>query len=129
MKLVYICSPYHGDIEQNRQNAVKYCKYAAQMGVIPLAPHTIFTQYLDDNVPSKRKIGLKMGLELLKRCDELWVFDSKISKGMEQEIIQAKIEQIPIRLMQGCSLHQDQSAYETDEKGISERPSEMQLIF
>lgn len=98
-KLVYICSPYHGDIKQNHKNAIEYCKYAAQMGAIPLAPHTIFTQYLDDNIPSQRKIGLRMGLELLKRCDELWVFGPMITEGMEQEITEANNEQIPLRIL------------------------------
>jgi len=38
-KLVYIASPYAGDIEYNTRMAIKYCRYAAEHGVIPLAPH------------------------------------------------------------------------------------------
>jgi hypothetical protein len=52
-KLVYICSPLHGDLQGNMLKATQYCKAAAQMGVIPLAPHTIFTQYLNDNIPDQ----------------------------------------------------------------------------
>ncbi|QNK41553.1 DUF7768 domain-containing protein [Caproicibacter fermentans] len=116
-KLVYICSPYHGVMERNRLNAVEYCEYAAQMGVIPLAPHTIFTQYLDDDVPSQREVGLKMGLELLRRCDELWVFGSVITEGMEQEIIEANISQIPIRLLPDFNIHQE-TPLEPDEADL-----------
>lgn len=54
--------------------------------MIPLAPHTIFTQYLNDAVPEQREQGLRMGHELLERCDELWVMGDTISRGMKDEI-------------------------------------------
>ena len=73
MRLVYISSPLRGDMEKNMEKAKDYCAYAASCGVIPLAPHTIFTQYLNDAVPEQREQGLRMGHELLERCDELWV--------------------------------------------------------
>jgi hypothetical protein len=95
MKLVYVCSPLRGDIERNIQNANEYCRIAAQMGVIPLAPHTIFTQYLDDTVPNQREQGLKMGLELLLKCDELWFFGTDVSEGMGAEIKLAQQNGIP----------------------------------
>ena len=85
IKIVYICSPLQGDIERNISQANGYCGFAATQGVVPLAPHTIFTQFLDDNIPEERTKGLKMGLELLKRCDELWVFGLKLSAGMIAE--------------------------------------------
>ena len=96
MRLVYICSPLRGDMEANKKRADEYCAYAASCGVVPLAPHTIFTRYLDENIPEQRKQGLDMGLELLKRCDDLWVMGSEISEGMKAEIEFAKEEQMPI---------------------------------
>ena len=45
MRLVYICSPLRGDMEANKKRADEYCAYAASCGVVPLAPHTIFTRY------------------------------------------------------------------------------------
>lgn len=96
MKLVYICSPLRGDIEGNKQRATDLCKYAAEQGVIPLAPHTIFTQYLDDTIADQRKKGLKMGLELLERCDELWLFGDEPSSGMLKELEAANRLGIPV---------------------------------
>ncbi len=95
MRLVYICSPLRGDMKQNISRAHEYCAYAADCGVIPLAPHTIFTNYLDDTNPEQRKRGLAMGLELLKRCDEIWVVGDALSEGMKGEIALAKKEHIP----------------------------------
>lgn len=63
---------------------------------MPLAPHTIFTQYLDDNDEEERATGRYLGLELLKRCDELWCFGDKITEGMKAEIKLAKELQIPV---------------------------------
>lgn len=94
MKLVYICSPLRGAIEENIKKAHRYCEYAAGCDVIPLAPHTIFTA-LQDTIPEQRAQGLKMGLELLKCCDEIWVCGDEISQGMQGEIDLATKLHIP----------------------------------
>lgn len=96
MKLVYICSPLRGDIKKNKERANSYCRLAAKEGVLPLAPHTIFTQFLDDDIEEERKKGMCLGLELLKHCDELWVFGTVISKGMKNEIAAAQELGIPV---------------------------------
>ncbi|MFR3484784.1 MAG: hypothetical protein ACLTXL_15575 [Clostridia bacterium] len=48
-------------MEKNKEKAKNYCAYAASCGVIPLAPHTIFTQYLNDAVPEQREQGFANG--------------------------------------------------------------------
>lgn len=103
MKLVYICSPLHGDIMGNIKKANEYCAAAAHFGVVPLAPHTIFTKYLDDNIPDQRERGLAMGLELLSRCDEIWVCGNIITPGMRNEIQFAKEHGIPINYIKEVS--------------------------
>ena len=89
MKLVFICSPYRGDVESNLARAHRYCLFATKSEVVPLAPHTIFTQWLDDNDKEEREAGIYLGLELLTRCDEVWIFGSKLTEGMEKEIAMA----------------------------------------
>lgn len=100
-KLVFICSPLAGDIEKNIRLANDYCRKAVAYDVIPLAPHTIFTQYLDDNIEAERRLGMKMGIELLNRCNELWVCGPRISPGMKTEIAYARNNGIPVVFMQG----------------------------
>lgn len=97
MKLVYIASPLAGDVEGNIQNALDYCRFAVSQGVAPVAPHTIFTRFLDDRNPVERRIGMKMGFALLERCDELWVFGENITGGMRSEITIAAKHGIPVR--------------------------------
>jgi len=97
IKLVYVCSPLRGDIERNIAKARGYCRFAATLGVIPLAPHVIFTQFLGEEILEERQQGMRMGLDLMYRCAELWIFGSKISKGMLAEIETAERLGIPIR--------------------------------
>lgn len=96
LKYVYICSPYRGDMDYNTATAQFYCQYATGQGVIPIAPHIYFTQFLDDDEPDERLLGLEMGLDILKHCAELWVFGNRISDGMRDEINTAGQSGIPV---------------------------------
>ena len=88
--LVYIASPYAGDIEHNIERTRHYCRFAVSQGYIPLAPHLHYPQFMDDNNKQERELGLFFALVLLGKCDELWVCGSHVSKGMETEIAKAQ---------------------------------------
>lgn len=97
MKIVYICSPCRGDYERNIAKAQEYCREAVDMGVLPIAPHVYFTQFLNDFIPAERKTGMDLGIELLKHCDEVWVYGiQNPSEGMAAEIKLAKEIGIPV---------------------------------
>lgn len=75
MKLTYICSPCRGDYEKNIIKAQEYCREAMNDGLLPLAPHVYFTQFVDDSNPEERKLGLRCGLQLAGVLDiEIQVF-------------------------------------------------------
>lgn len=95
--LVYICSPFAGDIENNVNMARTYSRFAVRNACIPLAPHLLFPQFMDDSVPAERELALFMGLVLLTKCEQVWVFGKKVSKGMAAEIGKAEKKHIPIR--------------------------------
>jgi len=99
MNIVYIASPYAGEVERNIRNAKRYCQFAVRQGVVPLAPHLLFPQFLDDNKEAERRLGLDFALTLLDRCDEMWVFTTagRMSNGMATEIAYAKKYNIPIK--------------------------------
>ena len=88
--LVYIASPYAGETEDNISRAKGYCRFAVSKGVIPLAPHLLYPQFMDDSDEDQRILGLRFAIALLCRCDELWVFGEKVSAGMEKEIEKAE---------------------------------------
>ena len=86
---MYICSPYAGDVESNTAAARRYSRFAVEAGYIPIAPHLLFLQFLDDNKPKERELGLFFGNAILSKCAEMWVFGDRISEGMEAEIKRA----------------------------------------
>lgn len=97
MKLIFICSPFAGDIELNTLRASRYCRFAYINGYVPYAPHIHNPQFLDENIPEERDGGIKLGLEVLKHCDEIWCFGGILTKGMEKELKFAFQHDIPIK--------------------------------
>lgn len=95
--IVYICSPFSGDFEKNVINARRYSRFAVMHGNLPIAPHLLFPQFLNDADKDERELGLYMGSVLLSFCKEVWVFGKRISAGMRREINKARRKGIPIR--------------------------------
>ena len=95
--IVYICSPYAGDVETNVQKARRYCRFAVDKGYIPIAPHLLFTQFLNDDNPKERQLGIFFGNAVMSKCSEVWVFGEHISNGMEAEIKRAKWKNYRLR--------------------------------
>lgn len=93
--LVYICSPFSGNEEWNSIKARKYSRFAVDIGVIPIAPHLLFPQFMDET--TERELAMFMNMVLLRRCEELWVFGDRISEGMAAEILRAKQKRMTIR--------------------------------
>ena len=96
-KIVFICSPYKGDIELNTMRAKRYARFAITKKKVPIIPHLMYPRFLDENNHEERVLGLQMGLILLEKCHEVWVFGNKISRGMEIEIKKAKEMIIPVK--------------------------------
>lgn len=88
-KKVFICSPYRGDRQGNAERAAGYSRMAYEKGYLPIAPHLLFPQFLDDEKEEERQAGIQMGLDLLLYCDEVWVFGG-ITEGMLTEIAVAE---------------------------------------
>ena len=96
--IVYICSPYAGDVEKNTRAAKLYSRFAIlEKNAIAFAPHLLLPQYLSENDPDQRELALFMDLVFLGKCNELWVFGEKITTGMQREIDKAKRRHMPIR--------------------------------
>ena len=95
--LVFICSPYAGDMEGNARRAREYCRFAVAQNYIPLAPHLYFPQFMEECDPEQRSLGIAFGLVLQGRCREVWVFGRRISKGMAVEIEKARERNLRLR--------------------------------
>ena len=72
--------------------------YGGNHRLLPDGPHLMFPQFLNDNDPEQRILGITLGVEQMKVCDEIWIFGGRISNGMAFELEQAKELGIPARL-------------------------------
>lgn len=99
--LVYICSPFSGDVENNVMKARTYSRYALDRGNIPIAPHLLFPQFMSDE--SERRLAMHFNYVLLGKCEEVWVFGDHISPGMAEEIRVAEKRKMKIRYIKEVS--------------------------
>ena len=106
--LIYVCSQLRGTppytktkYNRNLKRAADFCKEVTEKGHTPIAPHLYFTEFLDDQIPEDRTKGIAMGMEILEKCDEVWVFGSEegVSEGMKAEIELAREKNKPVRIM------------------------------
>lgn len=95
MEMVFICSPYRGDVEKNLDLAKKYCYWAKLDLKLPIAPHVYFTTFLLDDFMG-RAFGMRYGKELMKHCSEVRVYGDEVTEGMLEEITEARKLGIPI---------------------------------
>lgn len=85
--VVYIASAYAGDIEKNVAAARRYARFAVDEGCIPLVPHLLLPQFMDEK--TERAKALFFARILMDRCLEVWVFGAP-TEGMRREISHAK---------------------------------------
>ena len=97
-KLVYICAPFRADtadkVHDNIAIAKKFARKAYDDGLIPIVPHVCSPAIFGFH--TKDILVVEYDLELLKRCDLMWVCGDRISKGMQTEINFCKEKNIKI---------------------------------
>ena len=93
--IVYICSPYSGDVEKNTEMARRYSRYAIDKGFIPITPHLWLPGILSE--ATERELAISIDLRLLELTEELWICGDVISEGMKQEIAHARELRLPVR--------------------------------
>ena len=95
--IVYICSPFSGDVKGNVANTKRYCRFAVDSGYIPIAVHLLFPQFMKDTDSNERELALFFGNAIMSKCSEVWVFGEYISSGMASEIKRAKWKNYRLR--------------------------------
>jgi len=96
--IVYVCSPYAGDIEANVARARAYSRFAVDTGFIPVTVHLLYPQFMCDGDPKERNLALHFGNVLMDKCSQIWVFTGQgISGGMDMEIGHARRKGYKIR--------------------------------
>lgn len=95
MKWVYIIHPFQGK-EENRKKIDVISRAVANLGYLPVSPVHAFG-FLKDEVPEERELALKLCQELVRGCDQAWLFgDWEKSEGCSVEAAAAKEYGIPV---------------------------------
>lgn len=104
MKRAIIESPYKGNSPEERaantEYARKCCAHAISLGFVPFASHLFFPQFLDEDKPEDRKLGIEMGYDFWEKADVvLFYMDRGMSPGMEKALAKAFVEGANVRKM------------------------------
>ena len=77
--LIFVCSPYRGDVNAHVKCAHRYCRYVVKQGGIPFAPHLLFTVRWklerQQRKPNEHLIPANRQQEAADQCDigmKLW---------------------------------------------------------
>lgn len=90
-KLVVIESPFAGDRETNARYLHAIMRDSFKRGEFPWASHAIYPQFLDDDKPEERRLGIEAGLAWGARASKtILCTDLNISRGMQMGIDAAK---------------------------------------
>lgn len=97
MKLVIIETPFAAPTPELRDRNADYLRAAMldsfDRGEAPYASHALYTQFLDDDVPKERRLGMEAGFAWGSRADVVAVYtDLGISRGMQEGIARAYAE-------------------------------------
>lgn len=86
--LVYLAHRLAGDIEANLRSArvIRYrLRKEYEHTHCIIAPWISEAEQFDDADPGQRERGLQRCLEVISRCDELWLTGPLVSEGMQRE--------------------------------------------
>ncbi len=97
---------------KNFHQRMLICKHAFEQGVIPINPFNLFGYYLYELVD--RDLVRNANNNILKRCDELWVY-GEISDGVLAEIQMFEKLDKPIRFFDISNLPKEIKEISKDE--------------
>ena len=93
--IIYICSPYSGNVQHNIEMACRYSRFAVDEGYVPITPHLWLPFFLSEE--TERELAIDLDLRLMDVCSELWVCGDLIGDGMRREMAYAADLGIPIQ--------------------------------
>jgi hypothetical protein len=96
VKRVFVCSACRGDVAANVEVARAACREVLRVGDAPFAPHLLYPDLLDDDVPAERALGMEAGRRWLAMSHEVLVV-GEVTAGMREEIATAEALGIPVR--------------------------------
>lgn len=99
MNLLWLASPYSGDIPRNVRYARDAMRDALARGEAPFASHLLYPQALDDAAPEERARSMQASYEWMGVCTRVaFYIDLGWSRGMREDLTMTIILRKPITL-------------------------------
>ena len=93
---VFICAPYYGDIDSYLNRVQKYCWQAIRECCVPVVPYFMYSFVVSSYEPDASDLEYIFAKIVLTGCEQLWLFDDRITQNMVEEIQVAAEWKIPI---------------------------------
>ena len=97
----YVCAPTTGEAGNNNKKVRGYCRKLYELGYLPVAPHLLFPQFVNNNVPAEHNDSINMAADVLRRCRVVVVCGKTNSEVMTSEIELARRLGIVITTLDG----------------------------
>lgn len=97
----YVCAPTAGETGNNNKKVRGYCRKLYEFGYLPVAPHLLFPQFVNNNVPSEHNDCIHMAADMLRRCRVVVVCGKTNTEVMTGEIELARRLGIVITTLDG----------------------------
>ncbi|MEE9525562.1 MAG: cytidine deaminase [Candidatus Woesearchaeota archaeon] len=99
-ELVFIGHKLRGNIKRNIKEVQEILReiHRSKLDVIPCAPYLTCLQYLDDNKPKERRLGMQVNKFYIENrlVQKYWATGDELSKGMRQEVSFSLDNDIPV---------------------------------
>lgn len=99
--MIYLASPYRATHEVDTSTHIEYARralhHSLKLGESPVAPHLLYPQVLDDDIPDQRLIGIRANADLIESSGRVAFYvDYGMSPGMVEELRLANEYKVPI---------------------------------
>ncbi|KKM92267.1 hypothetical protein LCGC14_1220200 [marine sediment metagenome] len=101
-QVIYLAHPVGAEtpegVRENIENAKMWVYWAIiNYDVAVVANWIYYCEVLDDHNPEHRAQGMRHGLDVLERCDELWLVGGRVSSGMDKEAKHSRLHAMVVR--------------------------------
>jgi hypothetical protein len=91
--IIFICHPWRGNSKSHKDTdypdlTKQVCRYLAlNSNDIPLSTGLYLNQFLNDDHEKERDLGIKLGHELMEKCNIVYSYEMHgISAGMQKDL-------------------------------------------
>lgn len=99
VRVVYVAAPLSAPtrkgMDANRARGARWVAWAAGQGFAPVATWIPMSAVLAET-EQNRALGLRVDVELVSRCDAVWLVGGRVSAGMKHEADHARGLGIPV---------------------------------